>query len=81
MQETDEQMVERIVQEQCQMIRTQEVFRNDPLAQPGLTPQQREKRDAEWQQMIDKGLHLEIKRRVQERMARSSRQKPLELFF
>lgn len=56
----DEELIEKIVNQEIFQIQLQQLFKNHPLAMPPLTPKERAKQDAEWQEAIKRGLHEQI---------------------
>lgn len=56
----DEELISKIVNQQIFQIRLQQLFKNHPLAMPPLTPEERVRQDAEWQEAIKRGLHKRI---------------------
>lgn len=61
---TDQELIEIIVREQVSTIQAQKRFANNPMAMPPHTPEQRQRRDAMWNECIKRGVHTEVNRRV-----------------
>lgn len=70
---TDEELVEKIVNQQIFSIKLQRRYRDHPLALPPPTRKERANQDAEWQEAIRRGLHEQINLIVQERQNKGAR--------
>lgn len=55
----------KIVIQQLHQIMLQHKYKNNPLAMPPLTPEEREEQDKDWQEAIRRGLHHRIHREVE----------------
>lgn len=67
MEESDEKLIQRIVDQQVASIRLQRKLKDWPMWwQPPLTIDERKKRDEDWQEAIRRNLHNEINQRVEE---------------
>lgn len=64
---TDAALTEKIVNEQCRLIELRRQYKDNPLAQPGPTPDQRRQQVTEWNEAIRRNLHPAIQAEVERR--------------
>lgn len=61
---TNDELKQKIINDQLTVIRLQRQYRDNPLACPPLPKAERQRQDAEWQEAIRRGLHHEINAEV-----------------